>query len=229
MLSRQLNRANVVKPLRFPARRRPRRPGREITKRFTRNTRNFLRSRGDPLVQVGPRRGPTLILVATRNNFWGIYRAPTGGGYRVVSAGGMPGLEGSKRGRPAAATAVIEVLRNWWTTLHPHRPFSRHRRRARKVVRFWRVGFKKKYTRHRRPRRRFLRRLRRKSIRTLRRLSEESTTVGGLPVRVVLRGWSRDRRWQTAWQDLRPLGRVTLEVHPRRSHNGLRPVRRRRQ
>lgn len=171
----------------YPYRRgRPSRRGRG----HLRTTRFGLASGVTPTVGV--------TLVCSKNNFWGLIHE--GGRLtRTISAGTLPGFEGSKRGRVQAAGGVAVALRKLlaWAT----RP---RRVRARRL--------RPQFTRHRRGRR--PRRWRRWRYRGRR---------GRIhPWGLTLVGWTRDKRWRYALRQLAPRGRVLVGVHPLRSHNGLR-------
>ena len=141
--------------------------------------------------------GWSITLVARVNNFWGLLHR---GGRLIASAsaGGSPGVP--KAGPTAASRVATHVGGAYSVRTDPTRrvgPFFRWGRRR------W-VGL-----RPGEPRRRNPPRWRRRPTRVA-------------PVVVCLVGWSRDRRWKFAWNSLGLTGRVRVDSHPVRGHNGLR-------
>jgi len=141
-----------------------------------------------------------LTLVGSRNNFWALLTVNSSLVW-TLSAGGLPGFSGSKRGRLAAAGKVAslaaEQLRRRQS---PLRVANRGVPQSRRYPGIW------------------LRRPRRWTRRG--RLSRRGTIRS--PLGLTLVGWTRDKRWRYAWGELGLKGRTKLQIKPRRGHNGLR-------
>ena len=141
-----------------------------------------------------------LTLVGSRNNFWALLTR-AGSVVWTLSAGSLPGFGGSKRGRLGAAGQVAVLA-------------GAQLRRSQAAPRVPRLGPSRirpySGTWARRPRR-WNRRGR---------LSRRGRVFS--PVGLNLVGWTRDKRWRYAWEELKITGRTRIQVRPRRGHNGLR-------
>ena len=139
-----------------------------------------------------------VTLVCAKNNFWGLLHEK-GRLTKTISAGTLPGFEGSKRGRVQAAGGVALAVKKVLSRAIR----SRRRTRSRKF----------------RPR---SQRRKRRPHRWGRRRRYYGRRGRIYPWGLNLVGWARDKRWLYAINQLAPRGRVLVGVHHLRSHNGLR-------